>query len=451
MITNLKNVADPKMLVRPPGPKTRELFEKTGDPLEPFPPVWGIPLVRQEGPWIQDVDGNVYLDFVSGKCVANVGHRHPQVVKALKEQLDEVILGCTTHRFDLSARLAQLAPGSFAKRVFFGSSGSDAVDGAIKLARWATGRPNIISVAGAYHGQTYGALSASSTWNWMVRGFHPLPGFFRLPPPYCYRCPMKLEYPGCGIQCLRYLEEYMFASYCPPEDAAAVIVEPIFGDMGWVIPPDEYFLQLKKLCERHGILFIADEVQTGFGRTGKWFAVNHLCIEPDILCLGKPIASGVPLSAMMARADLVNPKHRPDRFQQSFTLEANALGCASALATIRLIESENLLENCSRLGAYLLERLHRMAEEHQMIGDVRGRGLLCTLEIVRDRETKEQAPEQTAKICRRALERGLYTMFMGAFDATSIRICPPLTSTQRILDVGLDILKQAIAEVERET
>jgi 4-aminobutyrate aminotransferase-like enzyme len=243
----------------------------------------------------------------------------------------------------------------------------------------------------------------------------------------------------------------MFASYCPPEDAAAVIVEPIFGDMGWVIPPDEYFKELKKLCEKHGILLIADEVQTGFGRTGKWFAVNHLGIEPEIICLGKPIASGVPLSAMVARADLANPEHHPDRFRQSFTLEANALGCASALATIRLIESENLLENCSRLGVYLLERLQRMAEAHEIIGDVRGRGLLCTLEIVLDRRTKEPAPEKTAKICRRALNRGLYTMFMGAFNATSIRVCPPLTSTRRILDVGLDILEEAIAEVEVET
>ena len=451
MSTNLNEMSEPRVLIKPPGPKTRELFEKTGDALEPFPPVWGFPVIRQEGPWIQDVDGNVYLDFVSGKCVANVGHRHPEIVKALKAQADEVILGCTTHRFDLAAKLVQLAPGEFAKRVFFGTSGSDAVDGAIKLARWATRRPNIISVAGAYHGQTYGALSASSTWNWMVRGFHPLPGFFRIPPPYCYRCPMKLEYPRCGMQCLRYLEECMFASYCPPEDTAAVIVEPIFGDMGWVIPPDEYFIQLKKLCEKHGILFIADEVQTGFGRTGKWLAMNHLGIEPDIICLGKPIASGVPLSAMVARADLANPKHRPDRFSQSFTLEANALGCASALATIRVIESENLLENCSKLGVYLLARLKRMAEAHTTIGDVRGRGLLCTLEIVRDRKTKEPTPEKASKICRRALENGLYTMFMGAFNATSIRISPPLTSTRRILDIGLGILDETIAKVELET
>jgi 4-aminobutyrate aminotransferase len=450
MTTNLKDVSEPKVAVKPPGPKTRELFRKTGDPLEPFPPIWGLPVVRQEGPWIQDVDGNIYLDFVSGKGVANVGHRHPEVVKALKAQADEVILGCTSRRFELAEKLAELTPGNFAKKVFFGSSGSDAVDGALKLARWATGRPNIISVAGAYHGQTYGALSASSTWSWMVRGFHPLPGFFRMPAPYCYRCPMRLEYPRCGMQCLRYLEECMFASYCPPEDAAAVIIEPVFGDMGWVIPPDEYFIELKKLCEKHGILFIADEVQTGFGRTGKWFAVNHLRIEPDIICLGKPIASGIPLSAMVARAALADPEDRADHFRQSFTLEAHALGCASALATIRVIESEKLLENCSELGAYLLARLRKIEKAHRIVGEARGRGLLCTLEIVRDRRTREPAPEQASRICRRALENGLYTMFMGAFNATCIRICPPLISTRRILDIGLDILEEALSEVERQ-
>jgi 4-aminobutyrate aminotransferase len=451
MITNLKEITEPRVILKPPGPKTKELFQKTGDALDPFPPVWGFPIIRQEGPWIQDADGNVYLDFVSGKCVANIGHRHPEIVKALKAQVDEVILGCTAQRFELAAKLIQLTPGHFAKKVFFGSSGSDAIDGAIKLARWATRRPNIISVAGAYHGQTYGALSASSTWSWMVRGFHPLAGFFRIPAPYCYRCPLKLEYPSCGMQCLRYLEESMFASYCPPEDAAALIIEPVFGDMGWVIPPDGYFIELKKLCEKHGILFIADEVQTGFGRTGKWFAVNYLGIEPDIICLGKPIASGVPLSAVVARAELASPEDRADSFRQSFTLEANAMGCASSLATIRVIEDEKLLENCSQLGVYLLERLQKMKDAHKIIGDVRGRGLLCTIEIVRDRKTKEPASEEASKICRKALDRGLYTMFMGAFNATSIRISPPLNSTRRILEIGLDILDEAIAEVELET
>jgi 4-aminobutyrate aminotransferase len=443
-------ITKPNIVVKPPGPKTRELLRGIGDPVEPFPPIWGIPVVNQEGPWIEDVDGNIYLDFVSGKCVASLGHRHPKIVAALRSQLECVILGATISRFELAQKLTKITPGDFEKKVFFGSSGSDAVDGALKLARWASRRPNLLCVAGAYHGQTYGALSVSSTWSWMVRGFYPLSGVFRMPAPYCYRCPFKLPYPHCGLQCLRYVEENMFTTYCPPDEVAAVIVEPVFGDMGWVIPPDEYFIELKRICNSYGILFIADEVQTGFGRTGKWFATNNIGVEPDIICLGKPMASGIPLSAMVVRADLVFPPSQNHPFHQSFTIEANALGCAASLATIHVIEQENILENCSNLGDYLLARLQALKESHPIIGDVRGRGLLCAVEIVKDRKTKEPAPEEAKKICRYALENGLYTMFMGAFLATSIRIAPPINSETETIDIGLDILDKAIRKAESE-
>ncbi len=273
-----------------------------------------------------------------------------------------------------------------------------------------------------------------------------------MPEPYCYRCPFKLEYPECGIQCLTYVEERMFTSYCPPDEVASVIVEPVFGDMGWVIPPDDYFLKLKELCDAHDILFIADEVQTGFGRTGKWFAMDHIGIEPDIVCLGKPIASGVPLSAMVARLDLTLPKVRggEEHFHQSFTIEANALGCAAALATIRVIEQQKLLENCTKLGAYLMKRLEELKDSSEIIGEIRGKGLLCTIEIVRDRKTKDPAPKESRKICKYALENGLYTMYMGAFSATSIRIAPPLNSTQEIIDLGIDIIEKVIVQTEHE-
>lgn len=445
-----KSRTRPYIVVKPPGPKTRKLLKRTGDPVDPFPPIWGIPTVNQDGPWIEDVDGNIFLDFVSGKCVVNLGHRHPEVVAALKSQIEHVILGATENRFELAEKLTQLTPGNFEKRVFFGSSGSDSVDGALKLARWTSKRPHILCVAGAYHGQTYGALSVSSTWSWIVRGFHPLSGIFRMPAPYCYRCPFKLDHPNCDLQCLRYVEKSMFTTYCPPDEVAAVITEPVFGDMGWVVPPDEYFIELKKICDSHGILFIADEVQTGFGRTGKWFAMDHLGIEPDIMCFGKPIASGVPLSAMVAHADLPVPPDRKEQFHQSFTIEANALGCAAALATIRVIEQENFLENCSKLSSYLMERLEALKKSHKIIGDVRGRGFLCALEIVKDRNTKEPAPREARKICKYALQNGLYTMFMGAFLATSIRVSPPLNSTRKIIDLGLDILEKAIRQTELE-
>jgi len=446
------HLSGPSIRVRPPGPKARALFKRSGDDVAVFPPIWGLPLTRAEGPWIEDVDGNVYLDFISGKSVVNIGHRHPEVVRVLQEQLDRVILGATENRFLLAKELARLTPGDFEKKVFFGSSGSDSVDGALKLAWWATNRPYILCVAGAYHGQTHGALSASSAFSRLVRGFHPAGELLKIPPPYCYRCPFKLSYPGCGVQCLDYVESTMLKSHCPPDEVAAVIVEPIFGDMGWVVPPAEYYSRLKQLCDRHGILLIADEVQTGCGRTGKWFALEHFGIEADIVCLGKPLASGLPLSALVARKELLVSPHRPREleFHQSFTLEANALGCAAALATLRVLEREKLIENSRSLGAYLLNRLEKMKEAHPLIGDVRGKGLLCTLEIVRNTETREPAPEQAEHICRHALADGLYTMVMGAFSATCIRIAPPLNSTREIIDTGLKILEQAITRTEED-
>ena len=448
----LSSLSRPHIRIKPPGPKTRALFKKSGDDLGMFPPIWGIPVARAEGPWIEDVDGNVYLDFISGKCVANIGHRHPEIVRVLKEQIDRVILGATENRFDLEAELARLTPGNFSKKVFFGTSGSDSVDGALKLAWWATNRPYILCVAGAYHGQTHGALSASSAFSYLVRGFHPAGQLLKIPPPYCYRCPFRLKYPDCGIQCLDYVESSIFKSYCPPDEVAAIIVEPIFGDMGWVVPPPEYFAGLRRICDRHGILLIADEVQTGFGRTGKWFALQHFGIEPDMTCLGKPMASGIPLSALVARKDLLISSQRPKHFcfHQSFTLEASALGCAAALATIRVLEQEKLVDNCRSLGGILMKRLEQMKEGHPLIGDVRGKGLLCTLEIVRNRETREPAADAAQRICAHALENGLYTMVMGAFSAACIRIAPPLTSTREIIDTGLDILEQAITQTEQE-
>ncbi|MBN2553857.1 MAG: aspartate aminotransferase family protein, partial [Spirochaetales bacterium] len=446
-------LSGPRIRVKPPGPRTRALLKRSGDELTPFPPIWGIPVIRADGPWIEDVDGNVYLDFISGKTVANIGHRHPEIVRILKEQIDRVILGATENRFSLEEKLSALTPGKYQKKVLFGTSGSDCVDGALKLAWWATNRPYILCVAGAYHGQTHGALSASSAFSRLVRGFHPAGELVKIPPPYCYRCPFELEYPACGVQCLDYVESTMFTSYCPPDEVAAVIVEPIFGDMGWVVPPPEYFTGLKRICDRYGILLIADEVQTGLGRTGKWFALEHFGIEPDITCLGKPLASGIPLSALVARKDLLVSPQRPQfgSFHQSFTLEANALGCAAALATIRVLEQEKLLENCRNQGAYLMQRLERMKEIHPLIGDVRGKGLLCTAEIVRNRETREPAAAAAQRICARCLENGLYTMVMGAFSAACIRIAPPLNCTREIIDTGLRILEQAMTQSEQES
>ena len=244
-----------------------------------------IILRRAEGVWIEDVDGNVFIDFVSGGYVANTGHRHPEIVKAAKRQLDKFVCGFSESRLKLADRLAGITPGHFKKDVFFGHSGSDSNDTAIELARWSTRRPYIIAFLGAYHGITLGALSMTSTLL-QRKGCHPLvPGIITMPYPYCYRCPFRLEHPECELQCLRYIEDYAFKTFCPAQDVAGVNIELIQGDAGWIVPPNDYLPALKKMCEKYAIPFIAEEVQTGFGRTGKIFACEHWNIEPDIICI----------------------------------------------------------------------------------------------------------------------------------------------------------------------
>ena len=448
----------PKIVVPPPGPEALKWVQRDSKLMAPYnrPYYYPVVIAGGEGSVVEDVDGNKYIDWNSGLGVLSVGQSNPRIVKAITEKAKKFLhYSYTDFRYReavlLGERLNKIMPMQC--KYFFASGGTEANEAALKIAKHSSKNQLFIGFIDSFHGRTFGTMSFSSKSPVQRQGFHPLmPGVVLVPYPYCYRCPFNLEYPKCGIQCLNYVEERMFTTYCPPDEVAAVIVEPVFGDMGWVFPPDEYFHQLKELCDTHGILFISDEVQTGFGRTGKWCAMNHLGIEPDIVCLGKPIASGIPLSAMVARSDLILPTIRggEDLFQQSFTLEANALGCAAALATIKVIEQQNLLENSTKLGTHLMKRLEELKVNSEIIGDVRGRGLLDTVEIVRDRKTKEPAPNESRLICKNALENGLYTMFMGAFSATSIRIAPPLNSTIEIVDLGLDILEKAIKQTEHE-
>jgi len=338
--------------------------------------------------------------------------------------------------------LCQITPGNGPKKVSFGLSGSDANDGAIKLARSFTKRQKVIAFFRSYHGTTYGAMSLSAINLNMRRNLGPLlPEIYHVPFADCYRCPFKLEPSRCSLACIDYLK-MLFDTTIPAEEVAAIIVEPIQGDAGIVVPPDKYLPALKKICEEHGILFVAEEVQIGFGRTGKWFAVEHWDIEPDVIILGKAIASGMPLSALVARKEIMDSWNAPAHLT---TMEGNPVCCAAALATIETIRQENLVEKSRELGDYIQGRFNELKKEHELIGDVRGRGLLIGVDLVTDRESKQRAEKAAAKICWRCWEKGLILTF---FSKSVLRVAPPLVITRTEAEHALDIIEDSFKELE---
>jgi len=405
-------------------------------------------VVKAEGAKVWDADGNEYVDFLSGAAVTNVGHRHPRVVKAIKDQCDRFIHNTLAYTYyenavELAKRLVEVTPGDFPKKVAFGLSGSDANDGAIKFARSYTGRSKIISFLKSYHGTTYGALSLSGITLRMRRKLGPfLPEIYHIPFPDCYRCLFKLEYPSCGIYCLDFISTIM-DTIVPPEEVAAIVTEPIQGDAGVIIPPDEYIPNLKKLCEKNGILFVDEEVQTGFGRTGRWFAIEHWNVKPDVIVLAKAMASGMPISAVVARREVIDSLEAPAHL---FTTEANPLSCAAAIATIEIIREEKLYERANRLGEYAMKRLREMMDKHELIGDIRGKGLMIGVDLVKDLKTKEPAIKEALKVDWRAWEKGLVLIHFGK---SVLRIAPPLTITNEELNEGLNIIEEAIDDVEK--
>mgnify|MGYP001032597118 CR=1 FL=1 len=457
-VSSMKGYEAPKIVVKPPGPKTKAIIESISRSVEApslakyIASAEVIP-AKNEGPWIEDPDGNVYIDFLSMHSVANVGRQHPKVIEACKQQLDRVLLGWfeeTAKHLALVRKLAQITPGNFPKQVFLGLSGSDANECSIKLVHWSTRRPYVVSFMGAYHGMTHAAQALTSTNVRMRRGYHPLiPDVVTVPYPYCYRCPFKLERPECGLQCLKYIEDWVFQTFLPPDEVAAITIEPIQGDAGWIVPPDGYLQELKKLCEKNGIPFIAEEVQSGFGRSGKMFACEHWKIEPDIILLGKAMASGMPISACVAKTEIAQPSGRKDDFFHGFSTSANSVCCAAALATIEVIEKERLVKRSAKVGEHILKRLNEMKEKHRIIGDVRGKGLMIGVELVKNKETKEPGTREAAKVCRIGYETGLAMIAMGIFDSV-LRIHPPLVITEEQADKGLELLEAAINRVEKE-
>src|SRR5512139_1226657 len=337
--------------------------------------------------------------------------------------------------------MASIAPFKGEARSFFGNSGAEAVEGAIKLARYATGRQNIIAFFGAFHGRTMGAVSLTASKVVQRRGFSPLlPGVVHSPYAYCYRCPMNLKVESCKAECAGYIEDELFLHLVSPDEVAAIIVEPILGEGGYVVPPAAFLRRLREIATTHQILLIADEVQSGMGRTGRMFAIEHAGVEPDIVAIAKGIASGLPLCVSLARAALMT---WPPGAHAS-TFGGNPVACAAALETIRLLK-EQLMANAARVGARLKEGLAALADRHPLIGDVRGRGLMVGVELVRDRRTKERATEERSAVVNASFQRGL--LILGA-GRNTVRFCPPLVLTEEQADTAVRIFDEALTEVE---
>ncbi len=443
--------AYPKMVVTPPGPKARELVRKDESLISPSY-VRFYPLVVESGKGclVKDVDGNEYIDFNSGLVCLNVGHNHPKVIAALKNQCDRFLHYSNTDFYyteviNLAEKLAEITPGNFKKKVYFGNSGAEAIEAAIKLTKWHTRKQLYIGFTSAFHGRTIGALSFTASKPTQRRYFFPLmPGVTHVPYPYCYRCPFKQTYPDCHYWCIDFIEDFVLKKYVPPEEVAAILFEPIQGEGGYVVPPPEYFQRLKKLADKYGILLIDDEVQAGMGRTGKWFAIEHWNIEPDVLCSAKALASGLPLGATIAKSkvmDWVGGSH-------ASTFGGNPLSCAAASAVISVIKNERLLENAAKQGAYIMKRLEKLKDQSEIVGDVKGKGLMIGMEIVENKENKKPAAKKASEIMTRSWKRGVAVITCGV---STVRIAPPLIINRELVDAALDIIEDVIKEVEKES
>jgi 4-aminobutyrate aminotransferase len=441
----------PYIKITPPGPKANNYLKLDQKYISSGSGVKLLPIVPEygKGSTITDVDGNVFIDFLSGAGAAVTGYSHPILVKAVQDQVSKIqhsMLGYTynTQAITLAQRLAEMSPGKQNKKIAFGLSGSDSGDMALKIARYATKKSWIITFIGAYHGQTYGSTSLTQFQGSLKKDLGPLvPNILAVPYPDPYRNPWNIdgyEKPGKLTEAsINYIEKYIIGHVIPKDDIAMILAEPIQGDAGTIIPPANFFIELKKLCEKYGILLGVDEVQNGIGRTGKWFGIEHFGVEPDLMMLGKGLASGMGLSAVVYREELQDPP--PGTL--IFTSAANPVASAAALATIEIIEKEDLLNKSSKIGEHLMKRFYEMQNKYPIIGDVRGKGLMIALDIVRDRRTKLPDPDLTGKICWRAFELGLILPSIG-FYSNCIRIVPPLVISEDLAEVGAGIIERAI-------
>jgi 4-aminobutyrate aminotransferase len=434
-----------------PGPRARAIVEADDRWISPsYTRSYPLVAKRGRGTRVEDVDGNEFLDFAAGIAVTSTGHCHPEVVKAIQQQAGELIhMSGTDFYYEglvtLAERLSAVAPMPGPHRFYYGNSGAEAVECALKLARYHTGRQNVIAFFGAFHGRTMGALSLTASKPQQKRRFAPLvPGVTHVRYPYAYRgCsggPQEEE--DFALGCARYIEEKLFKTMLPPEEVAAIFVEPIQGEGGYVVAPTIFMQELRRICDRHGILLVADEVQSGAGRTGKWWAIQHTGVEPDMVCMAKGIASGMPLGICMTRAELMDWKPG----SHASTFGGNPVAIAAALATMDVLEREGIA-NAAKIGAAMMPRLRGWLKSHPIVGDVRGRGLMIGIEIVKDQKTREAAPVLRDRIVDLAFERGLLILGCGE---TSIRLAPPLVVQQGEVDVALDILEECIGIAQGE-
>ena len=432
-----------------PGPKSRELAARRDAAiprgLSHATPVY---IARSQDAWLEDVDGNRFIDFAGGIGSLNSGHRNPHVVAELQSQLQNFLHACASVTpyegyIKLAERLNRITPGKFSKKTLLVNSGAEAVENAVKIARAHTGRPGIIAFEDAFHGRTMMTLALTSKTHPYKAGFAPFPSdVYRIPYGYCYRCSYSLKYPECDVYCARHLED-TFKRVVAAEDVAAVIAEPVLGEGGFINPPPEFFRILMDICHRHGVLFIADEVQSGFGRTGKMFASEHYGIEPDILVTAKSMGGGLPLAAVTGRAEIMDA---PAAGGLGGTFGGNPLSCAAANAVLDEFEKSDLLERANSIGQRFEQRAREWKERFDLIGDVRGLGAMRGIELVKCRETREPAPEETKKITQYCYEHGLITITAGTYGNV-IRVLVPLVVTHQQMDEGLDVLEAALASV----
>ena len=436
----------PSLKTALPGPKAQAIIERDARVVSPsYTRDYPLVISRGEGAFVEDVDGNVFLDCTAGIGVTSTGHSHPDVVAAIVEQAGKFLhMSGTDFYYEPQVRLAEelsaIAPMPGPHRTFFGNSGTEAMEAAIKLARYHTKRQNLIAFFGAFHGRSMGSLSLTASKLAQRKGFSPLvPGVFHVPYANCYRCPVNATPDTCAAECLRFLEEQTLVHVVSPDEVAAIVVEPIQGEGGYVVPPNVFHERLRELTSRHGMLLVVDEVQSGMGRTGKWFAIEHAGVQPDMVATAKGIASGLPLGVVIARSALMA---WPAGAHAS-TFGGNPVACAASLATITLIR-EQLMKNAADVGGHLLAAVKELMKKHQLIGDVRGRGLMIGIELVRDRQTKERAVTERDRVVLECFRRGLLVLGAGR---NAIRLSPPLVLTRDQADTAVRILDEALSDV----
>ena len=441
--------AAPQLKHKVPGPKAKHAVEQDNKFISPsYTRSYPMVAKRGRGAVVEDVDGNEFLDFAAGIAVCSTGHCHPEVVAAIQKQAAELIhISGTDFYYEnmavLAERLSRVAPMRGPHKVYYGNSGAEAVEAAIKLARYHTKRQQIIAFYGAFHGRTMGALSLTASKPQQKRRFAPLmPGVTHIPYPDVYHRPATMDATEYAVGCAKFIEEKLFKTSLAPEEVAAIFVEPMQGEGGYLPAPPEFLRELRRICDENGILLVCDEVQSGCGRTGKWWCVQHSGVEPDIITVAKGIASGMPLGVTIAKAEIMD--WVPGSHASTFG--GNPVCIAAALATVDVLERE-AISNAASVGEYIMKRLKTWPAKHPMVGDVRGHGLMIGIEIVKDQKSRERAPKERDRIVDElAFERGL--LLLGAGPNT-VRICPPLILTREQADAGLDIIEQCLSIVEK--